>query len=64
MFTHASDTPGSTAVRVSAALSTVPAAARLERIGRDNTKGDEKGGEDGEGIHDEGRCEGDVEYFR
>jgi hypothetical protein len=57
MFTHASDTPGSTAVRVRAALSTVPTAARLKRVGRDNAKGDEKGGEDGESVHGGGGCE-------
>jgi hypothetical protein len=58
MFTHASDTPGSTAVRVRAALSAIAAAARLKRIGRDNAEGDEKDGKDGEDVHGGGGCEG------
>jgi hypothetical protein len=49
--THAQDAFRSAAVRVCAALAAVAAAASLEGVGRDDAEGDEKSGEDGEGVH-------------
>jgi hypothetical protein len=49
--THAQDAFRSAAVRVSAALAAVAAAASLEGVGGDDAEGDEESSEDSKGVH-------------